>query len=85
MAPLISSFHPFSDLPYELLQGHLTLFRGLPTFIGGFDETRNKTSNELFQYHWSTDEWILMPDVTLEVSRYAAAVFQVPIDLYGIC
>ena len=74
-----------SDLPYHLVHGHLDLFEGLPTFVGGYNSELGNSSKEVYQYHWSEDKWVKREDLALKVPRDQAAMFQVPKDLFGIC
>ena len=65
--------------------GHMALFEGLPTFVGGFNVETNTTSNQVYQYHWKEDKWQLRGDLTLKFPRTDGVLFEVPKDIFGIC
>ena len=74
-----------APLPARLGGGHLVTFEGLPTFVGGYDDDKHKSSDTLYQYNWEQDEWIMHPTLKLKIPRYEAAVFTVPKDLINVC
>ena len=63
----------------------MALFEGLPTFVGGFDVEKEETSDEVFQYHWKEDKWLLREDLTLKNPRASGVLIEVPRDIFGIC
>ena len=65
-----------ADLPRPLSSAKMELFDGLPTIIGGYDNTQ--LSGELYQYHPDKDRWIPHPTAKMRIPRSSAAVFQVP-------
>ena len=63
----------------------MAVFEGLPTFVGGFDVERNLTSDEVYQYHWKEDKWLLREDLTLTAPRTEGLLIEIPRDILGLC
>ena len=75
----------FTDLPNPVRNGHMALFEGLPTLVGGHDVEKGLTSKEVYQYHWKENKWEIREDLVLESPRSDGVMFEVPRDIFGIC
>ncbi len=72
-----------ADLPTPLSSARMALLDGLPTIIGGYDNSNQ--NGVLYQYHVDKDKWIPHPTVQMRIPRSSAAVFQVPKTLFKYC
>lgn len=63
----------------------MALFEGLPTLVGGFNVELNITSNEVYQYHWKENQWLLREDLALKHPRTEGVLIEVSKGIFGIC
>lgn len=74
-----------ADLPQPLNGASMDLLDGLPTIIGGYDDTNWIRNDKLYQYHVNANEWKAIPDVKLRIARTSAVTFQIPYELFKFC
>ena len=74
-----------AELPVRINTGEMVMFEGLPTIVDGFNEDTKKASGVLYQYHWDQNVWIPHPNISLQIPRLDATVFEVPKYLFGLC
>ncbi len=81
--PETNSWTRVRDLPEPLSSAQMTLFDGLPTIVGGYNNVaRNKV---LYQYHPQDNEWRPHPTTQLRLARSSPAVMQVPRQTFYDC
>ena len=72
-----------ADLPKPLHSAKMELLEGLPTIVGGYDNTNQ--NDVLYQYHPDIDQWKPHPIAKMRIARSSATVFQVPRGIFKHC
>ena len=80
--PETRSWSRVADLPKPIMSAKMELFGGLPTIIGGYDNSEQ--NDVLYQYHPDKDRWIPHP-TKLRLARSSPAAMLVPRQMFDDC